>query len=163
MLVRTVSFECNIQKEDISRYYYRVHFNHIFMERVETFLHHIWGLKSSTPALGPLEFVALVGNNWKHRVLWFHLYDLWTNSTIQTIFTSTLLNVVSDMSYCYIVCKSFRSALQQLSPERLYMFTTHNPASVTVNRGQVSLFCHSSIPLNTRITVEWYLFMSTTQ
>lgn len=60
-LVRTVSFECNIQKEDISGYYYRVHFNHIFMERVETFLHHIWGLKSSTPALGPLEFAALVG------------------------------------------------------------------------------------------------------
>lgn len=54
------------------------------------------------------------------------------------------------MSHCYIVCKSFLSMLLQLSSERLYMFATHNPASVTVNRGQVSLFCHSSIPLNTR-------------
>lgn len=98
-------------------------------------------------------------NNWKYRVLWFHLYNLWTNTTIRTMFTSTLLSVVSNMSYCYIVCKSFLSVLQQLSPERLFTCLPHTILPVLLSTEDKSVYSVTHPFHLIHVTMEWYLFI----
>lgn len=79
------------------------------MERVETFLHHIWGLKSSTPALGPPEFAALVGTteNAEFCDFIFTTYEPIAQYRPYLHLRCSMLYVI-----CYIVCKSFLSATQ---------------------------------------------------